>query len=204
MPPRRRSFKRPYGERRYRKLFILAVEGGKTEPEYFKFFNDQNSFIHIKCLKGEHESSPPQVLKRMRKHLESVGLKKSDEAWLVVDRDQWNDDQLTQLYAWSQEQDNYGFALSNPKFEYWLLLHFENGDAVTSSRSCSERLSNYLPEYDKGIDMRRFTSDMINEAIQRARNRDAPPCTDWPRNTGTTVYRLVDSIQMFRLHSILT
>lgn len=130
----------------------------------------------------------------MRTHLKNIDLRRSDEAWLVVDRDQWEEDQLIQLHAWSQEQENYGFALSNPKFEYWLLLHFEEGNAITSSRTCSERLANYLPYYNKGLDIRRLTLEMIEEAIQRARNRDVPPCTDWPRTTGTTVYRLVESI----------
>lgn len=32
---KRRSFSRPLGERRYRKLFLVAVEGSKTEPQYF-------------------------------------------------------------------------------------------------------------------------------------------------------------------------
>lgn len=86
----------------------------------------------------------------MTDHLEHEGLKSSDEAWLVVDKDQWTDEQLTQLHQWSLQQENYGFALSNPKFEYWLLLHFEDGTGVTSSRDCTERLKRWIPEYDKG------------------------------------------------------
>ena len=65
MPPKRRKFQRPLGERRYRKLFVIAVEGVKTEPQYFAIFNDQQSVIRVNCLKGSHDSSPPQVLKRM-------------------------------------------------------------------------------------------------------------------------------------------
>jgi hypothetical protein len=80
MPPKRRKFQRPLGERRYRKLFVIAVEGVKTEPQYF--------------------------------------------------------------------------ALSNPKFEYWLLLHFNDGTGIASSRDCSDRLKRHLPGYDKGIDAR--------------------------------------------------
>ncbi len=108
----------------------------------------------------------------MEKHLKEEGLKKSDEAWLVTDKDQWNDDQLTQLHYWSQKEDTYGFALSNPKFEYWLLLHFEDGSNVSSARDCSQRLKRYLPEYDKGIDVPKFTGEMIDHAIRRAKQRD--------------------------------
>lgn len=195
MPLKRRKFQRPLGERRYRKLFVIAVEGVKTEPQYFAIFNDQQSVIRVNCLKGRNDSSPPQVLKRMENHLQQEELRSSDEAWLVVDKDLWTDEQLAQLHAWTQERDNYSLALSNPKFEYWLLLHFEDGIGIASSRDCSDRLKRHLSGYNKGIDVRKITRERINEAIRRARQRDNPPCADWPRTLGgTTVYKLVENI----------
>ena len=191
----RRKFHRPLGVRRYRKLFVIAVEGVKTEPQYFAVFNNDQSVIWVNCLKGKHDSAPPQVLKRMTDYLKREALKESDEAWLVVDKDQWTDEQLAQLHQWSQEGNNHGFALSNPNFEYWLLLHFEDGTGLTGSKNCTERLKRHLPDYDKGIDTRRITRDSIDDAIRRARQRDNPPCADWPRIVGsTTVYRLVENI----------
>jgi hypothetical protein len=179
---------------------VIAVEGEKSEPQYFAIFNDQRlmsqqSVIRVNCLKGSSDSSPLKVLMRMKAQLRKEKLKSSDEAWLVVDKDQWTDEQLTQLYKWKKESGNYGFALSNPKFEYWLLLHFEDGKNITSSRNCSDRLQRHLPDYNKGIDARKITRDKINEAVHRARRRDNPPCADWPHNLGgTTVYKLVENI----------
>ena len=195
MPPNRRRYRRSIGKRRYRKLFILATEGAKTEPQYFVILNNQNLVIHVDCIKSKDRSSPLQVLKRMKDRLKQETLKNSDEAWLVVDKDQWTDEQLAQLHTWSQDADNYGFALSNPKFEYWLLLHFEDGTNIGSASECSARLKNHLPGYDKNLDVRKITSDMIEKAIRRAKVRDKPPCEDWPRTSGsTTVYRLVENI----------
>lgn len=193
MPPRGKKFQRPLGERPYRKLFIIAVEGVKTEPLYFGIFNDHNSTINVKCLKGT-SSSPSRVLKRMKYYIEREGLKKSDAAWLVVDKDCWTDGQLALLYEWSQTEENYGLALSNPKFEYWLLLHFEDGRGVANSRDCSDRLKKHMPNYDKGIDPRKITRVMIEDAIRRARQRDNPPCDKWPLTMGTTVYKLVNKL----------
>lgn len=192
---KRRKFQRRLGELRYRKLFVLAVEGVKTEAQYFAIFNNQLAVIRVNCLRGKHDSSPPQVLKRMADYLRKEELRSSDEAWLVVDKDQWTDEQLTLLQDWAQTRDNYGFALSNPKFEYWLLLHFEDGTGIASSRDCSDRLKRHLPGYDKGIDIRQITLKRIDEAIRRAKLRDNPPCTGWPKTTGTTVYRLVEAIR---------
>ncbi len=191
----RRKFRKPPGVLRYRKLFVIAAEGSKTEPLYFGILNSQRSVIQVSCLTSDHKSSPHHVLKRMENHLKQEGLRASDEAWLVVDKDQWTDEQLQQLHAWSLKKDNYGFALSNPKFEYWLLLHFENGTGIGSSKDCSSRLEQHLPDYDKVIDARKITRTQIDDAIRRAMVRDNPRCTDWPRRIGgTTVYKLVENI----------
>lgn len=190
----RRRFTRPLGERRYSKLFIVATEGEITEPQYFDLFNEKQSRIKVQCIKRGQGNTPAGVLRRMSVYLRQEGLKKEDEAWLVVDKDQWSDDELRLLFNWSLKEDNYGFALSNPKFEFWLLLHFDDGDGIRTPRECDERLSRYLHDYDKRIDHRRFNHQCINEAIRRARARDTPPCHDWPRMAGSTVYRLVQSI----------
>ena len=144
----RRRFYRPIGQRRYRKLFVIATEGSKTEPQYFAMLNNNQSIIRVECLRQTSKTSPLQVLRRMKDRLKSESLKKSDEAWLIVDKDQWTDEHLYLLHAWSQEHENYGFALSNPKFEYWLLLHFEDGEKISSSSACSNRLK-VLPTMTK-------------------------------------------------------
>ena len=106
MPSKRRKYQRQTGKRSYRKIFIVATEGDKTEPQYVAILNDHHSFIQIVCIKSKHHSAPPQVLKRMQDRLNQENLKNSDEAWLVVDKDEWTDEQLAQLYTWSQDADN--------------------------------------------------------------------------------------------------
>jgi len=196
MSVKRRKLQRPLGERRYRKLFVISVEGVKTEPQYFEIFNknDQN-IIKVNCLKSNHQSSPLQVLKRMETYLKTEELKQTDEAWLVIDMDQWSAEQIGQLFAWSKRKENYGLALSNPMFEFWLLLHFEDGNKIGNANECLERLKRYLPGYKKGIDFRKFTHETIHSAIRRAKQRDNPKCIDWPKTIGgTTVYRLVEKL----------
>jgi hypothetical protein len=70
----------------------------------------------------------------MTKYLKEQRLLKTDEAWLAVDKDIWIDSQLQELHQWPQEAQNHGFALSNPSFEYWLLLHFEDGNPACMYR----------------------------------------------------------------------
>ena len=150
--------------------------------------------MSIHCLKGKG-SSPLQVLGRMKNYIKQEGLKVSDEAWLIVDKDQWSEADLNQLHAWAEERVNYGLAVSNPQFEYWLLLHFEDGHDIANAQDCMTRLKRHLPHYDKGVEVERVTAASIEAAVKRAEQRDNPPCKDWPRKPGsTTVYRLVRKI----------
>ncbi|MBN2789647.1 MAG: RloB domain-containing protein [Candidatus Delongbacteria bacterium] len=194
MPPKRRSFKRKTGTRRYKKLYIISTEGQKTEQEYFSIFDNRGSIIRVKCLKSKKKSSPLSVLKRMKDYIKEENLLETDEAWLVVDRDEWTDKQLKQLHDWAEEKENYGFALSNPKFEYWLLLHFEDGKGVKNSKDCTKKLKKYLPNYDKGVDVNQITDKMIHAAVKRAKDKDKGSFEERLKSAGSTVYKVVEKI----------
>ena len=130
-----RTFQRPLGERRYKKIFVVSVEGSKTEPQYFALFNQPQSIIQVKCLtRASTKSAPLYVLKAMENHLRKESLKETDEAWIVVDKDGWMEEHLRELLQWANKKEGRGFALSNPNFEYWLLLHFEEGNGIRNSQ----------------------------------------------------------------------
>jgi hypothetical protein len=146
----RRTFRRRPPFLPYRKLFLIATEGAKTEPIYFGIFNSPQTTIHVKLLPArKHDSSPPQVLKRAKEFVKEKGVGKKDEVWLVMDRDQWTDEQLEGVFIGCRASA-FNLAVSNPQFEYWLLLHFEDGSGVSGSRDCTQRLMRYLPNFDKG------------------------------------------------------
>lgn len=195
MAPRRR-FSRRIETRDYRTLFLIAAEG-RTELEYFNCLRKlplKEMVLDVECIKGDKKKPDPKsVLARMKRRLKDVVPGTPFQAWLVIDKDEWGEKILNELHHWTlQDEGNRGLAVSNPKFEYWLLLHFEDGRNIISSKSCSDFLKRHLKDYDKHIDSRIITSALVTKAIKRARNRDNPPCADWPRAAGrTTVYRLV-------------
>jgi len=190
----RRKYSRSTAFKEYRKLFLLAVEGAVTEMNYFKEALPDNSIIQIECIKGKNQSSPERVLKRMKRRIREQSLRQGDEAWLVLDRDHWEESVLTALYDWSQTDGRYNVALSNPKFESWLLLHFEDGRQVKSSSDCTRRLKRHLPDFDKHFDSSKFSKAMIILAIDRAKAKDKPLSIKWPTRQGSTVYRLVERL----------
>lgn len=130
----------------------------------------------------------------MREHIEKNDLIAGDEAWLVVDTDHWREEDLNSLHEWSESEPRYGLAVSNPCFEYWLLLHFEPAKGAPDRKASAARLRKHMPHYDKGnLDIATLEPG-IAVAVERARKRDTPPAPDWPRSPGTTVYRLVERL----------
>lgn len=188
-------FQRPLGKLRYKKLFVVSVEGSKTEPKYFALFNQPQSIVLVKCLKRPStESSPIQVLKNMQGYLRKESLRKTDEAWIIVDKDAWTEDQLKEILKWTKKSENYGFALSNPNFEYWLLLHFEDGKGLQTAQECLTRLKRHLPNYKKDIDAKKITLELITKAIARAKQRVVNHSNDLPPIWNTSVYKLIERI----------
>lgn len=146
-----------------------------------------------------------------------------DEFWLIMDIDDHTDSSIidangrSNLDKWNDVLDecankNYRYAVSNPFFELWLLLHFDDikeedyNYAVNSSHSY-EPTSHYRERLtalkvplkkDKHFDARyysKYNKETINSAISRAEALDPEPKCDFPINLGSTVYRLLKNIK---------
>jgi len=186
---RRRYTRRP-PVRDYRKFYIIATEGAVTEPAYFSMFQGKRATVRIRLLDNKHDSAPQKVFKQAEQFIQKEGLRKNDAVWLVLDRDTWSEDVLNTVWRRCQEM-GFSLAVSNPCFEYWLLLHFENGNGVTSVSNCRSKLVRYLPNFSKGHVEVEQLKPRIEKAIDHAEQKDVPPCEDWPHTNGSTVYRLV-------------
>jgi hypothetical protein len=176
----------------YRKVFLLGVEGKVTETEYFDQFK---KFHAIQYASKRGGNSPKQILSSLKVAMNKMALKEGDQVWIVIDRDEWRESEIDACAAWVAKMNGkvkVGLALSNPKFEFWLLLHFEDGEGYTSQGACVQRLKSYIPDYDKHIKGHDWLG-MAPRAIERALQKldDSP----WPKKQGTTtVALLVDEL----------
>lgn len=179
-----------------RKLFVIASEGTKTEPDYFKNLKRivNNASITIKSLTSNTGTSPGGLLKRISKYLEENEITDQDEAWIVMDRDQWDKDHIIKVINWTTENKHYGLALTNPKFEYWLLLHFEDGKGVQTSNECTDKLKRYLPSYDKSLSIKSFDLQKVKKAVSFLEKKVPLSNEALIEQVGTTVHVLVKKI----------
>ena len=191
MVSRENKLRTPHGKRRHKKIYVIATEGTVTEQEYFELFKRYNS-LHV--INDKSASNPAGVLSLLEDELKMSPPIPPFEAWVVIDRNSWKQNEFDLLAAWEGQQANFNYAISNPLFEFWLLLHFEDAKGVTTAKECLRRLKKYLPGYNKRIMPYRgkFSNERIEAAVMRAKQMDTTPENDCPPSARcTTVYRLV-------------
>lgn len=182
--------------RSYRKKIIISVEG-KTEKNYFAMFKQNNNLV---LLCHDNKSAPQYVFNRINHWLKKQKIKKCEynkyikDTWLVIDREaksQRSDEEISNIHN-KCNKAGYKLAVSNPKFEYWILLHYENAKKINNGQDCDKRLRNY--KFSKtNLDLIKLKASLA-DAIMRAKAKDSPQTKDWPRIIGTTVYRLVEKL----------
>lgn len=152
--------------------------------------------------------------------------KYSDEFWIVTDvDDNWSDMEIrpgkTRADEWKEavgicEEKGYGYAVSNPFFEIWLLLHHDEPTeedrafAVTDEHVYEktdhfrERLKSMgVPLTGKGTDKKHLTfsdydAEKVMQAVERARELHKDRKDLCPKYFATTVYLLLEKIQDIR------
>ncbi|GAA4786642.1 hypothetical protein CCANI_10075 [Corynebacterium canis] len=189
--------------REERSLFVIAVEG-KTEYEYFNTFRNKLASVRIFVDQGK-SSNPRAVLQAVNGKLDALKrdgeLRPGDEAWVIVDEDRWPEPELVEIWKWGAERRDRGIGFSVPQFEWWLLLHFEDGHGARTQREIMDRLNSYLPEYQKGNRKQlKFADEAISLAIERAYSKvKTVPYESGERQAvlgaWTSVHILVDKIQ---------
>ena len=211
MPPKRDFNRKRKSGFRDSRLLVIATEGEKTEKRYFEnFVTPASSRVNIEIIPNiDSQSSPLKVIRLLDEFRAKYRLKIDDELWLVIDVDRWGEEKLSDVARLSSQKDYY-LAVSNPCFEFWLLLHKVNIDQYSETR-CQELLENrrvssnrnqlqqellnLCGEYN-GANLR--TEDFIpyiDNAILRAESLDNPSVGRWPSGLGSRVYLLAKSIK---------
>ncbi len=194
------SRKRAY--RPKRKLFVISSEGEKTEPIYFKKFDSKAIRIHI--VEDRLGNDPISLVKAAINYKREKKFDKKDETWIVVDTDFSHDTRQKRERQLAEagkqcETLHFGYAVSNPCFEYWLLLHFEEKPAISGTERGQDKCIRLLkkkhyPNYDKSsYDPGKFT-DKVETAITNAKKLDQPKDKSCLQNHGSTVYLLMEKI----------
>jgi len=202
--------------RQPRKAFLLACEGRHTERKYFeglkKVKHEFNIAGHIDIeifKKSKQDNSHPfKIFEEIKLRVEKEGID-ADELCLIIDRDpdSFKDYQLDELID-KCDKEGYSIYLTNPRFEFWLLLHFledqlteEEKEKILSENGFLERkLQDFLKSkfklraesfnkkimfchYNNGVDLALGNGTFYEEEIDKLKN-----------GIGTNIHKLINKM----------
>lgn len=190
--------------REVRQRFLIFCEGEKTETTYFESFRAPHVVVRV-----AHGGSDPLRLvdeaSQRRESERSAGPDKKEwdkqnQVWCVFDRDNVEAGRFRQALERAAAGD-LRVAYSNPKFEVWLLLHFEICGGGLAPPEYDERLGRWLGRSYRKNDVRLYDALEARqaEAIARAERLLATydPCDPANDAPCTTVHLLVQALRRF-------
>lgn len=165
---------RKSGFRNAEKFFILSYEGKVTEKKYFEdlrtsdYFNDSGKIEMISLPSKVKEGTAPTFVKaRLNEAKKEYRFKETDEFWLIIDKDHWEDNQhisLLDVYESCSHEKNFHIALSNPCFEIWLILH------LVKLSDISEKDKKNIGDNKKVSERKNFIDVFLANLIDKERN----------------------------------
>lgn len=201
------------------KLYILSYEGQKTEVTYFndfrmsEFFNDTGIMEIIPLEREVNTGTDPLSVKRLLKKAKAnYPFKKTDEFWLIVDRDHWetiHKIDFNQLVIDCNKENNFFLAMSNPCFEIWLIMHLkdisEYGEEEQKELLENAKFSKKKNHIDivlgdlQGIGYNKNPNPELflpltktaTEIAKKLDNNNEP----YPKKLGSHIYKLIEKLQ---------
>jgi hypothetical protein len=200
MPRKNRPLDRDNGVVRDASLVVIACEDTHAVEQYFARFRTRRvQFIVLPTEGGR--SSPQDVLSRLDHFKQTEATEEGDVFWICIDTDHWvkaNHIQNLREVLQQCRQKSYDVAISNPCFELWLLLHFDQllsavpstCDAVVSA------LRRVAGSYRKNrCDLLTITPAQVQKALAMAKRMDSDPNEILPSYPVSRVYRLIEVLQ---------
>lgn len=200
-----RSFQRPLRQRQIGRRVIIACEGISTEPGYFEEIRKSKNLSKKQIIIVRHVGTDPltvvnAAIDAQNEQKQRRDWGQDDGAWAVFDGDehkQENPENWNNAIQKAQGQ-NIRLAISNPCFEFWYLLHFQDYMANLTRQKARELLRHHIPDYEKA---NRLYPDplkpLTSDALQRAKQLAAR--AEWDNlaphnNPSTGVWNLVESL----------
>lgn len=186
---------------------LIVCEGEKTEPHYITALRDHFSLTQANIeIDPKSDSSPTSVVAYAKECITANKTDPYDHVYCVIDRDRHADFQkaLNQVAGFRSKDTDLHIIVSNPCFEYWILLHFvymtkafgTSGDSPCQELISSE-LKKYIPDYAKGDDaiMADLVSNQLGTALANAQRSYDSAVKNSIKNPKTEMHILVEYLK---------
>ncbi len=198
------SLKCRVGVRKPRRTILLFCEGTRTEPEYLEALKRQlwvrdSAAVDLQVQNGLGGLVPTTLvsiaIQVRNKSIELDG--EIDEFWCVFDVEWPNNHPALRDTVEQARQNGVELAISNPCFELWLVLHFQNQTGWLNNAE-AQRLRHSLDgSQGKGLDTVRYMPLIMNAAQRAAKldERHNGNDTEFPHNNPSSgMHRLISRL----------
>jgi len=176
-------------------------KGKSINPSYFIFCEGESEESYVQYLRNKYRL-PVEIVskvtkgnidsKLIKKHISSRPQHEKDIIFLMYDIDVTGFiDKLNEIKKHVKSE----LLVSNPCFELWYYLHFNNQTAEISTDRCIKKLENICPDYKKGtisVKLKEKLETKQIEASQKAQNLSLY------NNPSSSVYNLIKMLEKLR------
>ena len=176
------------------------VSKGRTMmPNYFVFCEGDTEVAYVEMLRSFYRLPIHIIAKKTLLNITSSLVErcksayvqtKNDRTYLMFDLD------VPSMLERLKKVEGATLLCSNPCFELWLLLHYNDQWTELSSSECVKRLLTCIRQYKKGVlraDDRQFLLSSQKDAAERAKK-----LMEY-YNPSSTVYRLIDDLEILKI-----
>ena len=202
---RARRIARRHANRPLAARVVVTTEGALTEPEYLKAFHRFRGDKSVRLVPIGVGGDPRAVVERAIEESRKVkndSLARRDSVWAMFDRD------VHARFAEAKDlarRNDIPVVISNPCFELWGILHYEEQDAPLDRHQCQRKLGRLCPDYksgagkvfgDRNVIEQHYSVavDRAKASVQRRDEEGAPG-----GNPSTTVHKLTEFIRNFKI-----
>lgn len=204
-PNRANKLSRHSSGREVSKTLSVFCEGEKTESTYLAALKEA-SIIHgmkrvrIKIYAKNSRSNPLSLVTAAvgAKEKAAVEGREIDEFWCIFDVE-WpiNHPNLQEAIALAKSEGIHT-AISNPCFELWLILHFQDQTSWLATKDAVRVINRHVQNYDKGVKADHFMPRLLL-AQDRAKYLDVlhkQQGKRFPRNNPSSgMNKFIDSVR---------
>ena len=148
-------------------ILVICEGRNKTELNYLEHFKKREMKYRPVFKPCESTDVKSMVAKaNYLREREGLSTEDGDKIYILVDLDldPNKEAQIAELKA--QHSDIY-FITSNPCFEVWFILHYENCPVFKSSKDAKNYFKKYIKNYKEGLDVHPYINFNLNAAINR-------------------------------------
>ncbi|PZT48396.1 RloB [Helicobacter valdiviensis] len=176
--------------RQTNEVILIVCEGEKTEKKYLNqlkdFFRLSNVSINIVSSKN---SDPSQIVEFAEEKNKDCSY---DKVYCVFDKDTHSNFNEAREKC---EQCNFEVIISNPCFEFWILLHFTYTTKIFGTNSpCNELINVCLKKYMKNYTKNYNFTDTIRKNLDTAIENAQKANKEAENNNYTSSYTFMDKL----------